>query len=124
MRVLQVINQTRDTSVGDRILVADSSLTRMVGLLGRGALAAGEGLWIRPSSGVHTVGMRFSIDVIGLDKSLRVVRLWSHLRPYRMTSIDVAMRSVVELPAGRITECEVQLGDVFEFRAAEDEVPS
>jgi hypothetical protein len=38
----------------------------MFGLLGRRGLNAGEGLWIKPSFGVHTVGMRFPIDAIGL----------------------------------------------------------
>ena len=119
MRVLQVINQTRDTMVGDRITVADTSLRRMIGLLGRNGLEVGEGLWIRPSSGVHTLGMRFSIDVVGLDKHQRVIKLWEYLRPYRVTSVSAALRSVVELPPGRISECQIQVGDLFQFNAAQ-----
>ncbi len=119
MQVLQVINQTRNTVVGDRITVADSSLSRMIGLLGRSGLSEGEGLWIRPSSGVHTVGMRFSIDVVGLNKDKRVIKLWKNLRPYRVTSVSVALRSVVELPSGRIASCMVQVGDLFEFKATQ-----
>ena len=105
--------------IGDRITVADTSLLRMVGLLGRTQLDAGEGLWIRPSSGVHTIGMRFPIDVVGLDKDNRVIKLWNYLRPYRMTSVSAALRSVVELPPGRIMECQIQLGDLFQFKAAQ-----
>ena len=119
MQVLQVMDQTRDTMIGDRVTVADTSLRRMVGLLGRSELGTGEGLWIRPSSGVHTIGMRFAIDVVGLDKHHRVIKLWEHLRPYRMTSVSAALRSVVELPSGRILECEIQVGDLFHFKAAQ-----
>ncbi len=119
MQVLQVVNQTRDILVGDRIMVADSSLRRMVGLLGRSGLSEGEGLWIRPSSGVHTVGMRFPIDVVGLDKDQRVIKLWNSLRPYRMTSVSLALRSVIELPSGRIVMCKVQVGDLFQFKGAQ-----
>ena len=119
MQILQVINQTRDTMVGDRIKVADTSLSRVMGLLGKRGLAKGEGLWIRPSSGVHTVGMRFPIDVIGLDKDQRVIKLWKGLQPYRMTSVSVALRSVIELPPGRITECQIQVGDVLQFKPAQ-----
>ena len=115
MQILQLINQTRNIVVGDRVTVADTSLSRMLGLLGTTGLGKGEGLWIRPSSGVHTVGMRFPIDVIGLDKNLRVLKLWKHLRPYRITSVSVALRSVVELSSGRIAECQVQVGDLFRF---------
>lgn len=108
---MTIVNQTRGTVVGDRIAVADTSMSRMFGLLPKRGLEAGEGLWIKPSSGVHTVGMRFTIDVIGLDKNKRVVKLWSDLVPNRITSVSLKIQSVVELPAGRIRACAVELGD-------------
>lgn len=113
MREVEVFNQTRGTMVGDRVTVAETSLTRMVGLLGRQGLDAGGGLWIKPSSGVHTIGMKFAIDVIGLDKNYSVVKLWTRLVPQRITSVSLRMRSVVELPAGRIAECGVKVGDTL-----------
>jgi uncharacterized protein len=113
MRVVTVTDTTRGTVIGDRVEVADTSLSRMVGLLGRRGLNAGGGLWIMPSSGVHTLGMMFSIDVIGLDKELRVVKLWPRLVPFRVTSVSLKVRSVVELEAGRIEACQVQLGDLL-----------
>ena len=113
MREVEIVDQTRGTMIGDRIEIAETSLTRMVGLLGKDNLAAEGGLWIRPSSGVHTLGMKFAIDVIGLDGELKVVRLWERLRPQRITSVSLRMRSVVELPPGRIAECGVVLGDTL-----------
>ena len=68
--MLRVTNTTRGITVGDKIELADTSLKRMFGLLGRRGLDPGGGLWIRPSSGVHTFGMAFSIDVVGLDRDL------------------------------------------------------
>jgi uncharacterized membrane protein (UPF0127 family) len=115
MRVVTVTDTTRGTLIGDRIEVADASLSRMVGLLGRRGLNAGGGLWITPSSGVHTLGMMFSIDVIGLDKEFRVVRLWPRLVPFRLTSVSLKVRSVVELEAGRIEACRVELGDLLQI---------
>ena len=111
MREVEVIDQTRGTLVGDRIAVAETSLARMAGLLGRRGLDAGRGLWITPSSGVHTIGMRFAIDVIGLDWEFKVIRLWERLAPQRITAVSLRMRSVVELPPGRIAECGIRLGD-------------
>jgi uncharacterized membrane protein (UPF0127 family) len=57
--------------------------------------------------------MKFSIDVIGLDKDRRVIKLWQNLAPWRITSVHGKLRSVVELPAGRIAECKVELGDTL-----------
>ena len=116
--MLKVTNTTRGNTVGDSVELADTSLKRMFGLLGRRGLAAGGGLWIRPSSGVHTVGMKFTIDVIGLDRELRVIKLWNTLVPYRVTSVSLECRSVIELSAGRIADCNVRLGDVLSIAAA------
>jgi uncharacterized protein len=120
MRIVTVTDQTRKTIIGSQIKVADTSLSRVFGLLGKRGLNAGEGLWIKPSSGVHTFGMMFSIDVIGLDKDLRVVKLWPRLVPFRVTSVSLKVRSVIELEAGRISECLVQLGDQLQVREQMD----
>lgn len=116
MHRVTVVNATRGNTIGDGIEVADTSLTRFVGLLGRRKINAGGGLWIKPSSGVHTLGMSFTIDVVGLDKDLRVVHLWPQLVPFRITSIKFKVQSVLELPAGAIAALKVQLGDAIEIR--------
>ena len=117
MKVVTVTNQTRGPLIGDHVNIASTSLTRMVGLLGQHGLDTGGGLWIKPSSGVHTIGMKFPIDVIGLDKHNRVIKLWKRLVPYRLTTVHWNMKSVLELPAGRIDECQVQLGDTLQMTA-------
>ena|ERR1700761_8635874 len=111
MRTVKAWNMANDRLIGDRIGVADTSLSRMRGLIGRRRLDSGEGLWIAPSSGVHTIGMSFAIDVVGLDKHFRVIKLWNQLVPCRITSVSLSMRSVLELPPGRILETGIQIGD-------------
>lgn len=105
---------TKDTTVGTRITIADTSLKRLLGLAGRRRLGAGCGLLIRPSSGIHTFGMLFAIDVIALNKSLQVVKLWRRLPPFRITSISLKVHSVLELPAGEISRCRIEVGDQLE----------
>jgi uncharacterized membrane protein (UPF0127 family) len=111
MRVVKVFNQTRDELVWDRVEVANTSMRRLFGLLGRRGLDAGEGLWIKPSSGVHTVGMAFPIDVVGLDRKGVVIKLWSNLVPFRVTSVSWKMQSVIELPSGQIEQSGIRVGD-------------
>ena len=106
---------TRATAVGTRITIADTSLTRLIGLMGRRGLDSGCGLLIRPSSGIHTFGMLFSIDVVALGKDLRVLKLWHRLAPFRITSINLKTHSMLELPAGQINNCEMQVGDQLEL---------
>ncbi len=125
MRVVRVENTTRAALIGDRIELAHSSMRRLFGLLGRRGLSAGSGLWIAPSSGIHTMGMAFPIDVIGLDRDYNIVKLWSSLRPFRLTSISFQMKSVLELPAGTIQASGAQIGDTLQITpaaAAKEEV--
>lgn len=117
MEQITIRNQTRSTSLGAQISVADTFLTRLVGLLGRRGLAPGTGLLIQPSSGVHTFGMRFPIDVIALDRKNRVHALWPNLRPWRLSGVSWRIASIVELPAGTIQHCAVQRGDQMEIVA-------
>ena len=113
MRLVTVRNTQRDTVIGDQIEVAETSSTRLFGLLGKKQLDTGKGLWIRPSSGVHTFFMSMPIDVIGLDKHQTVIKVWRNLVPWRVTSVSMQLHSVVELPAGRIDESNTQIGDTL-----------
>lgn len=61
------------------------------------------------------MGMRFSIDVVGLDKAMRVVKVWRKLRPFRMTSVSCKIKNVLELSAGQIDACQIESGDQLEI---------
>lgn len=106
-----VYNRTKETFLAYRVRVADSILSRLVGLLGKRSLRPDSGLWIVPSSGVHTLGMLFTIDVVFLDKNLKVVGLRELLRPFSITSLNLQAESVLELPAHTIIKSRTEIGD-------------
>jgi uncharacterized membrane protein (UPF0127 family) len=101
-----------------RCTVAKTPLRRMKGLLGRSGLADDEGLLLQPAGAVHTWFMRFPIDVVFLDKQLRVVRVAEDVRPWRFASAKGAKR-VLELPAGAAAGRCLRAGDKLELRDAE-----
>jgi uncharacterized protein len=68
-----------------------------------------EGLWLDPCGGIHTWGMRYAIDVLFLDREMRVLRVARNVRPWRMVFAPRGTRSVVELPAS--TAANVEQGD-------------
>ena len=110
-RTIRVVNRTKGTILGERIDVAESSLSRMVGLLGKSSLAPATGLLIMPSQAVHSVGMRFPIDVLFLDRHWKVVHAQPSLVPYRITGVHWKARCVLELPSGSIAESCTSVGD-------------
>jgi len=109
-----VINQTRQTEIGSRIAVADRGQRRRKGLLGRNGLGEGEGLWIIPCEAVHTFGMRFSIDLIYLDRSRRVVKVRSSVGPARISGCFRA-HSILELSPGTVAATGTAPGDQIRF---------
>ena len=94
----------------EKVEVADTTWRRMRGLLGRGSLAAGEGITLRPAWSIHTAFMRFPIDVMFLDHDLVVIRIDSALRPFHTAACRGA-REVVELAAGECARRGLAVGD-------------
>src|SRR5271169_1009462 len=91
--------------------MADSSLRRLVGLLGKRSLATGCGLFIVPSQAIHTVGMAFPIDVIFVDKRYNVIGVREAVRPFRFTRVFWRAMGVFELPVGTISGSRTEVGD-------------
>jgi uncharacterized protein len=118
-----LVNATKNTVVSERCSFANSVLKRMVGLLNRKALAAGEGLLIDRCYGIHTVGMRFPIDVVFLDRDLRVLRAVGALRPWRACAVRKAIY-VLELSAGSVEHTRTQAGDQIQIRNPQGAPPS
>jgi uncharacterized protein len=92
-----------------RVLVEDlelakSSWSRFVGLMGRPTLEKGRGLWIEPCNSIHMFFMRFAIDVLFLDRQRRVKKVMLNLKPWRISPIVFGARTVVELPAGTLSD--------------------
>jgi uncharacterized membrane protein (UPF0127 family) len=103
---------------GERVCVgelADRPLARMRGLIGRQALPAGEGVLLKPANSIHTAFMRFSIDVLFLDRDLRVLGIVERMRPWRLASKRKARR-VLELSAGESARRGVRVGDRLSVR--------
>ena len=94
--------------------VADTARTRMKGLLGRHSLDDGEGLLLRPAGSIHTAFMRFPIDAVFLDADMRVLRVASDLRPWRLAAQRGA-KAVVELPAGAAEGMGLAVGLTLEL---------
>jgi len=113
---VEVVNTTKGTVLGSQVRVANSALARMVGLLRHSGLDRGTGLLIEPSSGVHTIGMRFPIDVVALDRNRCVRGVWEALAPFRLAALSFRTRSVIELPAGTIRESRTEVHDQLAIR--------
>jgi hypothetical protein len=106
-------NTTRGTVVADRVVVAESILTRLRGLLGTRALPSRHGLLLRPCRQVHSFLMRYPLDLVFLDRNGRVLRRVSDFPPNRISPLVRGAEAVLELPAGALAETAVDPGDLL-----------
>jgi uncharacterized membrane protein (UPF0127 family) len=116
---MPVINLTKNTWLATKVWRADSFMTRLVGLLKRRKMGPEEALWLVPSKGIHTIGMKFPIDVIFLTKDNKVVDAISAVAPYRATGIHMGAHSVLELPKGTIKKSHTEVGDQLDVSLVE-----
>ena len=111
--------------VAETVTVADSTMRRLRGLLGKGDLPSGQGILLRPAWSIHTAFMRFPIDVVFLDADQVVIKIVPRLHPFKTASCRGA-REVVELRAGECDRRGLSLGDrvAWAARATVDDVAS
>ena len=115
-----VYNETRECFLSLNVAIADNTVSRLRGLIGKLRLRVDEGVWIVPSHGIHTIGVLFSLDLIYLDESNRVVELVEHFSPFRISPWRSQSASVLELPTHTIYSSQTQPGDQLLICKAEE----
>src|SRR5687767_4145782 len=88
--------------IARHVYLACSFQSRCIGLLSRGAMRKEEGLLLIPGGSIHTLGMRFPIDVVFLNRQMRILGLCDNVRPWRIRVAPKGTRRVLELAAGQI----------------------
>ena len=114
-------NLDRGAVLAERLETAASLWGKFMGLMGRPSLAAGAGLWLPASNGIHMMFMRFPIDAVFVSRPdgngvrrvrsvHRGLRAWTGLVPL-VRGAD----GVLELPVGTIEVTGTAVGDRVEI---------
>jgi uncharacterized protein len=117
-------NRTRQAYLATDLEVADTHWSRLRGLMGTDAahFPAGKGLWIVPCRGVHTLGMRFPIDVVYLNGDRVIVHIQENLRPWRVAAVRLNAATVLELPSSMVRQTGTSVGDEVDIEFGKDQV--
>ncbi|BCG01022.1 hypothetical protein PPGU19_055900 [Paraburkholderia sp. PGU19] len=97
--------------------VADRAVERMRGLLGRSRLDADRALWLEPCNAVHTLGMRFPIDVVFIDRRGCVLSIHRNVGRARVL-VCWRARATLEMCAHATQALRIEVGDRLEWRAS------
>ena len=107
---MELINERTRKPLARDVTLAETRKERRRGLLGRDHLEADAALMIVPCAAVHTAFMQFPIDLVFIDRDGFAVRIASRVRPWRI-AVELRARAVIELPAGRLDNCDLKPGD-------------
>jgi uncharacterized membrane protein (UPF0127 family) len=103
------LRQSDGRAACERCSVANRPWTRMRGLLGRSGLAAGEGMLFPGTGSIHTMFMRFPIDVVFLDGGMRVLSVREAVPAWR-TVLERGAKATLELAAGEAARVDIVPG--------------
>lgn len=107
---MKVINKTKQTKIAETIVIPTSLLDQSLGLLKYKIPAA---MLLKTRWGIHTLGMRYSIDILILDKQNCVVTMKENLKPNNIFVWSPQFETVLELPLGTITKTKTKIGDTI-----------
>ena len=109
----------RDRVAIPSVETADTFASRALGLMGRAPLGAGRAIYLSPCRAIHTCFMRFALDLVFVDRAMRVVQIVRGVRPWRTASGGRAAHGGLELEAGWLGAEALREGDAVELRERE-----
>lgn len=101
-------NKTRKNIIAKNVTSATNWKDKTIGLIGTDTARA---LILYTHFGVHTLGMKYPIDVLVLNKHQKVVALKEKLNPNCIFLWNPLFSTVIELPLGAIKSSQTQIGD-------------
>ena len=111
---MKAVVLNKNIVVCENVLVASKVTERVMGLMFKKELSRKKSLLISPCNSIHTCFMRFSIDVIFIDKKNVIIHIIRKMKPWRFSLLYLKSKKVLELNSGSLGS-DVIIGDQLEF---------
>ena len=111
----RVLNERSGAVLAESLTAAHDSQSRRKGWLGLAVAPRNEAIWILPCEAIHCFFMHFPIDVVFLDRELRVLQVRRSVKPWRI-AVCLKAYSVMEFPAGVVDTTGTVAGDKIVLR--------
>lgn len=113
LTILRSNDEIRHCNV--KVELADTWRKRLIGLLAKSGVSDQYGMLFRPGESIHTIGMRFPIDVLFLDKDNRVLKISHDMKSFRLSFAPKGTYSVLEINGGNAKRTGIHLEDTLRF---------
>ncbi|WP_087972492.1 DUF192 domain-containing protein [Oceanobacillus rekensis] len=110
MLKIKLVNIDTDEVIAERVDGAYTFWSRFKGLMLTESMPENGALHITPCTAIHTFFMKFSIDIIYLNKEKEIVGIEEDLEPGKIGKKFMNVKSVIELSAGTIRNTPTVVG--------------
>lgn len=111
-----LINTHGEYVIARRVRRADTFLQRLHGLMFSKTFPPSiDALILDPCNAVHTLFMRYQLDVIFLDDHMKIIHIITGMKPGRLSPVVKGARCVVEMREGSASNCGLLVGDSLYF---------
>jgi len=114
MELYKIISSGKDIEsvllVSSKLIFAESFKDRLFGLIFK-TIKMGQAFAIRDCNSIHTIWMRYKIDVIFLNKDNEIIKLYESLKQFRITAAVKDANCVIEFPEFTIKSFLLKKGD-------------
>ncbi len=94
------IRKSDSKVIAEPCFVAKNLWERTIGLMGHPYLEQKSGLWIESCNSIHTFFMKFSIDVVYIDRSGKILEIQRNIKPWRIAKPVFKASAVLEMMVG------------------------
>lgn len=112
--IYKIINKSKDKVISQTAFIARSFFSRLLGLMFRKSIAEDEALVFYHAPSIHTFFMRFPIDIVFLDKNMRVMKIYPALKPWKL-AICLHSLLTLEFPPHKVSQTTTKVGDILEL---------
>ena len=106
-------NRTTGAVLAERVAVVEAQVERIVRLFQPRPSEIEEGRWFDHCEAVHTMGMNAIVDLLFLDRWLRVIKVEHAVRPSRPLVWCRGASSVLQMDAGFLARTDILAGDAL-----------
>lgn len=115
MNKVIIKNITKQNIIAENGNITSGFYDRFKGLMGKKEIKHDEALIIKPCNSIHMFFMKFSIDVIFIDKNDRVCEMIKNIKPWKVSKIIKEAKYVIELKSDKINNHNIEIGDLISY---------
>lgn len=107
---MKLENLTQKVTLTNNLIIANTIIKSSIGLLNQ---PQGPAMFFKTRWGIHTLGMKYPLDIIVLNNNLKIVKIKKNLQPNRIFFWNPFYSLIIEIPSSQKTK--IKINDILKL---------